>query len=630
VALTGEDMLSAFRRRQSKEKENSRSSQSCEDSPFFVAANTIQESHINADSSDVNSSETDEQLFVIKSLDAFPGIKQVLTTSDAQDEALRLPVEVRDFIIAVQIDSRSGRIYVDPLKRAQVGKFIPGIRVALSALGISSGGDRVYLADSSVIMEVRKSQERVHERKGGSIGTQGQGAQLFRRWISHCYSEKATDLHISIIAGGKARVQMRVNGEMEDLPGTSNGLVTEGDALNALRSGYDSLSDKNSNNQGTWSQSNTLSSMIDSTLGLPNLRVRFAQVRGLHGPKGVMRLLPSHDDGKGMNFEQMGFADDHIRLFERAQRMGMGAVGQMGVTGSGKTTAAKAFIETHPGLNKMAMYQVADPIELPIDGLHQIYVQRDLLTIADSGKKDAYSEVIESLLRMDPELVDVGEVRDLLSARAMANVAKSGHMAMFTLHTGSIQGAITRLTDPKIGLSREELTAGDMLSLLCYQSLVPVLCPHCKMGLNDFMSDLVIHKDAASIRELRTVRDTVEQLTTRFRFDPAMLRFRNHEGCEHCRYRGTSGLTIVAEVLMPETTWFDYAAKGMDREAMRWWRREYSNGDIFSGKQEGKLVMEHAMFKAYRGDIDPRIIETYGQLRALETIEELKQIRRAA
>lgn len=624
-------MLSAFRR-QSKDsdKDSTRTPGGVGGSVFAASMPHTKESLSGPDLGDFADSEAEEHHTVIKSFDAFPGIKQVLTTNDATEEALRLPADVRDFIIAVQVDSRAGRIYIDPGKRALVNKYIPGIRAALSALGISSGGDRVYLADSAVIVQVRKSQERVHERKGGSIGAQGQGAQLFRRWIAHCHAEKASDLHVSIIAGGKGLVQMRVNGEMEDLPGTSNGLVTEGDALSALRSGYDSLSDKNSNNQGTWSQTTTLSSMIDSTLGIPNLRVRFAQVRGLHGPKGVMRLLPTTDDGKGMTFEQMGFAEDHIRLFERAQRMGMGAVGQMGVTGSGKTTAAKAFIETHPGLGKMAMYQVADPIELPIDGLHQIYVQRDLLTIADSGKKDAYSEVIESLLRMDPELVDVGEVRDLLSARAMANVAKSGHMAMFTLHTGSIQGAITRLTDPKIGLSREELTAGDMLSLLCYQSLVPVLCSHCKMDLHDFMSDMVKRRDVASARELRTAKDTIEQLTSRFKFDPAMLRFRNHEGCEHCRGRGTSGLTIVAEVLMPEAQWLDYAAKGQDREAMRWWRREYSNGDVFSGAQDGKLVMEHAMFKASRGDIDPRVIETYGQLRTLETYDELKQIRRVA
>lgn len=155
-----------------------------------------------------------------------------------------------------------------------------------------------------------------------------------------------------------------------------------------------------------------------------------------------------------MSFAEMGFAPSHVEMFERAQRLDAGAIGQMGVTGSGKTTAAKTFIETHPKYGSAAMYQVADPIEYPISQMHQIYVQRNLMTLNETGKKDPYSEVIEALLRNDPDLVDVGEVRDVLSARAMANIAKSGHLSMFTLHVDSVAGAINRLTDPKVGLTR--------------------------------------------------------------------------------------------------------------------------------------------------------------------------------
>jgi type II secretory ATPase GspE/PulE/Tfp pilus assembly ATPase PilB-like protein len=560
-----------------------------------------------------------EGMQVIRSISEFPPIKTVLTATDSSDMALRIPLELRDLLIAVQMDSRHGRIYVDPASQSKTLRHVPAILSGLSAIGISAGG-KPHFADTKVIAAIRQSHEKSSERRGGSIGSKSAGAQLFREWIGIAHAEKATDLHIRVIDGGKAKVQIRVNGVLEDLPGTQHGLVTEGDALSSLKSAYEVLSDKHSNNTGTYSPTATLSSMIDANLGIPNLRIRYASIRGLYGPKGVMRLLPTSAIGAGMSFEQMGFAPAHIELFERSQTLESGGVGFLGVTGSGKTTAAKAYIDTHPRRHEIALYQVADPIEYPVADMHQIYVQRDLLELANAGQKDAYSVVIESLLRADPEMIDVGEVRDKLSARAMANTAKSGHLAMFTLHVGGIHGAINRLSDPAIGLSREELTAGDLLALLCYQSLVPVLCKHCAFDLSAMQKHLKEQFRAEAQREAREVSEVVKQLTSRFGFDHQMLRFRNPCGCEHCKGRGTAGLTIVAEVLMPEPGWLDLAASHQDREAALWWRRKYSDRDVFSGDQNGKLVIEHAMYKASLGLIDPRRIQAYGQLQALEVV----------
>ena len=555
---------------------------------------------------------------VIKTISDFPAIKSVLTSPDNPDPGLRIPLALRDQLIAVQLDSRHARVYVDPASRSKTLAHVPALQSALSAVGISAGG-RPHFADASVIAAVRQSHEKSADRKSGSIGMRSAGAALFREWISLAHEEKATDLHIRVVDGGKALVQIRVNGALENLPGAQDGLVTEGDALNALKSAYELLSDTKSNNTGTYSATMTLSSMIDAALGIPNLRVRYASIRGLHGPKGVMRLLPTSAAG-GMSFEQMGFAASHIDHFERAQRMDTGSVGLMGVTGSGKTTAAKAFIDTHPRRHEISLYQVADPIEYPIDGMHQIYVQRELVVDDAGSGRDAYAEVIGSVLRLDPEMVDVGEVRDGLSARAMANTAKSGHMALYTLHVGSVQGAINRLTDPNIGLSRQELTSGDMLALLCYQSLSAVLCDSCSMELGQFQEYLQAQDAEDARRELRQVHDLVSELRTKYDMDPSVLRFRNPCGCGRCKRRGTTGLTILAEVLMPEAPWLDLAGQHRDRDAMMWWRQTYSDRNVFSGNQHGKLVQEHAIYKASRGIVDPRQIEKYGPLKALEVI----------
>ena len=557
-------------------------------------------------------------LSIVQQIADFPPHRSVLTHPRSSNIGLRIPDTLQDCIIAIKLEATRGLIVYDPAFSEQVMPYVTTIQSALSEVSISTGAQPL-LADTSVIRSVRLNADQNVESKT-SIGTKSDGVVLFKEWIRGAKEEKATDVHIRILDGGQAEVLMRVDGELEPITGSDRGLFTERDALNAMKSAYEVLSDRHSNNMGTFSETSTLSSMIDSALGIANIRLRFASLRGLYGPKAVVRLLPSNVNGKVMSFAEMGFAPSHVELFERAQRLDAGAIGQMGVTGSGKTTAAKTFVETHPKYGSAAFYQVADPIEYPIAQMHQIYVQRNLMTLNEAGKKDPYSEVVEALLRNDPDLVDVGEVRDLLSARAMANIAKSGHLSMFTLHVDSIAGAINRLTDPKVGLTREELAGGKMLGLLAYQALVPLLCSHCSLTQQELLIDLKRIGDANSLREERYITYLSEVMGKRFGLDPNILRWRNPNGCDHCRKRGTKGLTICAEVLMPDDNWLDFSAEGKDREAIRNWRQKYSDRNPTSENMNGKLVIEHALYKAHIGLVDPRNVERFGQLETLEIL----------
>lgn len=557
-------------------------------------------------------------LSVIKNIADFPLHKDVLTGIGKSNIGLRVPKELEDKIIAIKIEANKARIVFDPNYQNDVSAYIPPIISGLGASGFSVVSPNVF-AETTVIRSVRLNSEKKNDG-AGSIGGKSDGANLFREWVKSAMHEKATDIHIRILDGGQAEVLMRVDGELEPITGSDRGLFTSRDALDAMKSAYEVLSDRHSNNQGTFSETSTLSSMIDTSLGIPNLRLRFASLRGLYGPKAIVRLLPSGNTGRVMSFHEMGFAPSHVELFDRAHRLDVGAIGYMGITGSGKTTAAKTFVETHPKYGTSAMYQVADPIEYPIHHMHQIYVQRNLLVLNEEGKKDLYSEAIESLMRSDPDLVDVGEVRDVLSARAMANVAKSGHLSMFTLHVDSVAGAINRLTDPKIGLTRQELTANNLLGLLVYQALVPVLCPRCRMGKKDLLENLKCRNDESSLRELNYVNYISRIISEKYKIDSDILFWKNPEGCEHCRKRGTKGLTICAEILMPDDDWLDLSAVSKDRLAIKQWRVNYSDKSPTSENMSGKLVIEHALYKAYKGMIDPRSIERFGSLEKLEII----------
>lgn len=548
-----------------------------------------------------------------------PSIRSVLTSTTSSNPSLRIPKDLQDDIIAIKINHNHARIYFNPRKLKEISPYLITIHSALAEAGLSSGGQE-YRASSELIRQVRTSELESGARRSANLGEANLGVSLFKEWVRAAQEEKATDIHMRIMDGGKGEVMIRVDGNLEPIPGSS-GVFSESDVKNAMTAAYEVLSDRHSNNLGTFSETATLASMIDAGLGIPNLRLRFASVRGLYGPKVVCRLLPNSPGAKPMSFAEMGFAPSHIDIFRRSQRLQAGAIGQMGVTGSGKTTAAKTFVETHPGYGTMAMYQVADPIEYPMSLIHQIYVQRNLLLLSEAGKKDPYSETIESLMRTDPDFVDVGEVRDKLSARAMANIAKSGHMSAFTLHVSGIEGTFNRLTDPNIGLTRSELSTSNLLGMLCYQALTPVLCNHCKITAHDIVRLLKEKDDARSAEELDYIKRLVRTLRARFNMDIDMLRFKNPEGCEHCRRRGTKGLTILAEMMMPDTKWLDLSSKGQDREAMMYWRREYSDRNLFSGNMDGKLVSEHAIYKSGLGIIDPREIERFAQLEVMEIIQ---------
>lgn len=554
---------------------------------------------------------------LITSLSAFPAWSDVLSGVESSTPELRVPVALQDKIVAVRLSATTAMIAYDPASTQDVKLYIGIFRGALSSQGIRS---ETRTATSEVLSEIRKS---ASDRGSDGRGVKSSdGVKIFREWVQAAKDLGATDLHMRILDGGRGEVMMRIDGVVEPIPSSAMGIFTDKVVRTAITAAFESLADKHSNSDGTFSDSKSMSCMIDTALQIPNLRLRFSSQRGFFGPKAVVRLLPSEISAEPMPFHVMGLSPRQIYLLEKAQRMESGVVLLMGVTGSGKTTVAKTFMEAHPQNGHLAMYQVADPIEYILRNVHQIYVQRDLMVLSEAGKKDPYSEVIESLMRMDPDVIDVGEVRDFISARALASVGKSGHLAMGTLHADGLGGAINRLTDPKMGLTRQELTSSHLVGFLAYQALVPLLCPKCK--IDD--AGIVLHElnnstKAADLSEARYLGRLLSTAETRFNIPRSSFSFRNTEGCSACRNRGTKGLTLVSEMMIPEDPWLDLAADGKDREAMRWWRNTYNNKDFFSENTDGKLVIEHTIFKAVSGLTDPRNIERFGQLDALEVLK---------
>ncbi len=541
---------------------------------------------------------------VVSEAAKFPGWKSVLSGKH-QIDALNVPEALQDHLMAVHLVNERAVIAYDPEKLALLKT-----RMLLMRSELTTAGFQLETTDLAVAPAVLREIRLAAQKKANVGAGQQRSAAVaqFKEWILQAKEQGATDVHMCIRGGGRGEVLIRVDGNLEHLPASKSGL-TNHQVLTCIKAAYESLADRHSNSDGNFSDMETRSCIIDSQLGIPNLRLRFNSERGFFGPKAVLRLLSTSVDYRPMSFVEMGFAPSHCALLDKAQRMESGILIQAGVPGSGKTTAAKTFLETHPQNGSAAFYQIADPVEYLVRGVHQIGVQRSIGTLTQAGKKDPYSQVVESILRMDPDIVDLGEVRDVISARAAAITAKAGGMAMATMHTRSVMGIMNRFVDPLIGLTRSELTCDDVLGLLSYQALVAKLCTSCAL---DQSAALAALEARGLLRERDYLVFVVKTLRDTHKLDISALRFRNHAGCTACRRRGTKGLTIVAEMMIPDDQWLDLSAQGQDRAAWYHYQKTYSNGDLSSADMTGKSALEHAIYKALNGQIDPCGLERFG------------------
>jgi general secretion pathway protein E len=296
------------------------------------------------------------------------------------------------------------------------------------------------------------------------------------------------------------------------------------------------------------------------------------------------------------SLQEAGYAASHLAMWRRAARAAKGMIIVSGVTGSGKSTSLKLFIEQMPGLNFKAIYSVEDPIEYEMLGVHQIEVLRDLASEDETARR--YAAAFKALLRADPDGVIVGEIRDRITANFVLQMAETGHLVMSTLHAHLLTNMVPRLTNEVLGLSRQALASPNIINLLVYQSLVPLVCTTCAM-----------HVDEAVRLDADTV-DIVRLLGSKFGLDVSSMRFKREGGCPLCRGRGTRGKTIVAEMWQPDRQWLQYIRENDDYGALTYYR-SHSDANLTSSDMTGKTVFEHTLYKATLGLVDPRSCEEF-------------------
>ena len=256
---------------------------------------------------------------------------------------------------------------------------------------------------------------------------------------------------------------------------------------------------------------------IKSAVRGVDIDFRVSTVPTAFGESVVMRILDrSRID---LDFVKLGFDAAHIAALQELMRQPNGIILVTGPTGSGKTTTLYTALKM---LNRpdRKLFTVEDPIEYQLGGINQIQVQPAI------GLD--FPHTLRSILRQDPDIIMIGEIRDLETARIAVQASLTGHLVFSTLHTNSAAGTITRLVDMGI---ESYLLASTVKGVLA-QRLVRRLCPRCATR----------HENADHwVRELTDAMPSIENLGT-----PAI---RRAKGCAACGHSGFAGRTTIAELL---------------------------------------------------------------------------------
>ena len=244
--------------------------------------------------------------------------------------------------------------------------------------------------------------------------------------------------------------------------------------------------------------------------------MRISTVPTLYGESVVIRLLDR--GGVPLDFESLGLSGDNLARFEALLARPQGILLVTGPTGSGKTTTLYAALERLNTPEKKIL-TVEDPVEYQLEGINQIHVRPNIdLTFANA---------LRSILRQDPDIIMIGEMRDTETARIAVQAALTGHKVLSTLHTNDAPSSITRLLDMHIDDFLLTSTVDGVLA----QRLVRRLCHHCRQSYTP-ESSLI---DELGLRELAG-----DQPLTLYR--PV--------GCEHCDHTGFWGRIIILELLV--------------------------------------------------------------------------------
>ena len=297
---------------------------------------------------------------------------------------------------------------------------------------------------------------------------------------------------------------------------------------------------------------------IKSKIGNKMLDIRVSSLPTNCGEKIVLRILDYSRSSQGL--ESLGFSQENYDKIIKMINIPNGIVLVTGATGSGKSTTVYSILQKL-NTREVNIITVEDPVEMDIEGINQVQAQSEI------GLD--FATVLRSILRQDPDVIMIGEIRDNETAKIAVRASITGHKVLSTIHTNNALNTIERLTDMEV----ERYLIGTSLNGAISQKLARKLCPHCKIerATTDYEKNIfrrILHKSLDNVYDA------------------------NINGCEHC-FKGYKDRIAIAEVLLISDDVRNAITNASPKEEMR---------KLVYGKNKTRTILEDGLEKVALGE----------------------------
>lgn len=427
-----------------------------------------------------------------------------------------LPIAVEDTAIILAMVNPLDRFTRDAVASA-IGRPVKvwvAVPIDLEAAVERLYGARTATAEGAVEAEIEDlaaSAERIENdaERLKDLASEAPVVRLVNQLIARAVETQASDIHIEPFED-RLRVRYRHDGVLQEVEAPPTRLQAAVISRIKIMARLD-IAERRLPQDGR----------IKLAVRGHEIDFRVSTIPSLHGETVVLRVLDR--TAVELDFDKLGFAEDLGSAFRKTLELPNGIILVTGPTGSGKTTTLYTALLYLNSIERNIV-TVEDPIEYQLNGINQTQVKPQI------GLD--FAALLRAILRQDPDIIMIGEIRDLETAEIAVQAALTGHLVLSTLHTNSAAATVTRLRD--MGVEDYLLTA--TLNGVLAQRLVRRLCAHCKRP---------VEASPELIQRLELERFTRQR--------PILL----HEpvGCSHCRGTGYLGRVAIGEFLrLDETT----------------------------------------------------------------------------
>ena len=399
--------------------------------------------------------------------------------------------------------------------------------------------------------------------------------------VARASARNASDIHI-VVNTDRAEVRFRVDGIIERVSETQPQYAFE-----LLSAAYVMADASDTSYQKRAYQGARISSLTtELPTGVQSLRLQFNPLAN-DGRYLIMRILYS-GNGKATDLADLGYSEELVRQISIMSARPVGINIVSGPTGSGKSTTLKAILERVIAKRngEVNTITIEDPPEYVIKDAQQMPVT-NAKTQAD--RSEAFTQAISAGLRSDPDIMMIGEIRDLASAELAVEGALSGHPIYASLHANTAMDILTRLRD--MGIEDFKVFDPTVFSGLVGQRLIRQICPHCRVPIDEAarlgdVDELVMERVG------KMLAISPQRVCDRHQVYAAGL------GCEHCT-NGYNGRAVISEIILPDDHFMDLMQSNKKSMARTYWFE----------KMNGLDMLGSAWVRVMQGRVSPLDVE---------------------